>query len=476
MSTPLYGGWRRVRSLGIAGLDGRQTLLLALAVAAPLILALFQGLVTALWLVPFSAVLAVAAALSIRGVWVVDLALAWLRFNAARMRGQTAYRAQMWAPYPRRWDLPGVLAPTRLLDLDDPGRGTVGIIWNQRGGLMSATYLLSPTGALLADQGTVNYQVGAWGQTLAALADDTAVSHAAVTIDLTPALGTHLPQHVAARTDPSSPELARQVMGEVVAAAPSTTTRIRARLTLSVDPTKTSARDVDSSVAETLRSLGGLSLSAAGVDVLRRASADDLAQIVRTAFDPAAEEVTDPALWSHLDWPDVGPVAAQEEWSYYAHDGVFSATWCLVEAPRQYVTHDVLLPLLLPGPYSRRLTLLYRTLSREEAGTVLKREQDAATARRIYHHKTGRDASARDEADAERAERAAAEEAQGAGLTEFSLFVTTTCASFEELEEAKRHIVQAASQSRLRLRPCWGGQGAAFAVGLGVAGLYPPDL
>ncbi|MGW8527004.1 SCO6880 family protein [Nocardiopsis sp. NPDC055824] len=476
MSTPLYGGWRRVRSLGVAGLDGRQTGLLALAVAAPLLLALFQGLVTALWLVPGSAVLAVAAALSIRGVWVVDLASAWLRFNAARMRGQTAYRAQMWAPYPRRWDLPGVLAPTRLLDLNDPGRGAVGLVWNQRGGLMSATYLLSPTGALLADQGTVNYQVGAWGQTLAALADDTAVSHAAVTIDLTPALGTHLPQHVAARTDPSSPALARQVMDEVVAAAPSTTTRIRARLTLSVDPTKTSARDVDSSVAETLRSLGGLSLSAAGVDVLRRASADDLAQIMRTAFDPDAEEVTDPALWSRLDWPDVGPIAAQEEWSYYAHDGAYSATWCLVEAPRQYVTHDVLLPLLLPGPYSRRLTLLYRTLSREEAGSVLKREQDASTARRIYHHKTGRDPSARDEADAARAERAAAEEAQGAGLTEFSLFVTTTCSSFEELEEARRHIAQAASQSRLRMRPCWGGQAAAFAIGLGVAGLYPPDL
>ena len=115
MSTPLYGGWRRVRSLGIAGLDGRQTALLGVAVAVPLLVALFRGLVDTLWLAPFFVVLAVAAVLSIRGVWVVDLALAWLRFTAARMRGQTAYRAQMWAPYPRRWDLPGVLAPTRPL-------------------------------------------------------------------------------------------------------------------------------------------------------------------------------------------------------------------------------------------------------------------------------------------------------------------------------------------------------------------------
>lgn len=474
MSTPLYGGWRRVRSLGIAGLDGRQTLLLVVAVVVPLVIALLRGLAAALWALPLSAVVAIASVVMVRGVWVVDLIVAWARFTAARLRGQTAYRAQLWASYPRRWDLPGVLAPTRLLDVHDPGRGRVGVVWNQRGGLMSATYLLSPTGALLADQDTVNYQVQAWGQVLASLADETAISHAAVTVELTPALSSHLPQHVADRIDPSAPALARQVMGEVVAAAPTSTTRIRARMTVSVDTAK--ARDLDSAVTETLRSMGGLALSTAGVDVLARASADDLAQIVRTAFDPASEQVVDPDAWAQVQWPDAGPVAAQEEWSYYVHDGAYSMTWCLVEAPRQYVTPDVLLPLLLPGPYLQRLTILYRTLSREEAGAVLKREQDTAAARRIYQYKTGRDPSARDEADAARAEQAAAEEAQGAGLCEFSLFVTATANSLEELEEARRHVEQAATQSRLRIRPCWGGQAAAFAVGLGVAGLYPPKL
>lgn len=476
MSTPLYGGWRRARSLGLGQLDGRQTGLLATAVIIPLLIAVFRGLEAALWVSPAAGVLAGAAVLTLRGVWVVDLVLAWIRFTAARLRGQTAYRAQLWAPYPRRWDLPGPLASTQLVEVNEPGRGPAGVVWNKRSGLMSATLPLSPTGALLADHDTVNYQVGAWGQTLASLADDTAISHAAVTVEIAPALGTHLPEHVAARTDPASPELARQVMGEVVSAAPATTTRIRARLTLTVNPNRTSARGLDDAVTETLRSLGGLSLTASGVDVLGRASADDLARIVRTAYDPSAEEVSDPAQWSQVQWPDAGPVAAQEEWSYYAHDGVYSTTWCLVEAPRQHVRHDVLLPLLLPSPHARRLTLLYRTLSREQAGAVLKREQDASNARRIYQHKTGRDTNARDDDDAARAARAAAEEAQGAGLTEFSLFVTTTTSSLEELEDARRHLAQAASQARLRMRPCWGGQAAAFAAGLGVAGLYPPDL
>ncbi|OOC52464.1 MULTISPECIES: SCO6880 family protein [Nocardiopsis] len=476
MSAQLYGGWRRVRSLGLSGLDGRQTLTVAVAVVVPLVVALFAGVGTAAWLLPASALVALAGLIRVRGVWIVDLIIAWLGFTRARLRGQTTYRGQWLAPYPRKWDLPGVLAPTRLLHLSDPGRGGAGLVWHQRSGKMTATYLLSPTGALLADSGTVAYQVGAWGQTLASLADETAVSHAAVTIDLTPARGSHLPGHVADRVDPTSPPLAQQIMDEVVAAAPDTTTRIRARLSLTVDTARTGARDVTGAVAETLRALGGLSLSAAGVDVLRRASADDIAAIMRNAYDPDSETVTDPARWGELDWPDVGPMAAQEEWGHYVHDGAYSMTWCLVEAPRQLVSHDVLLPLLLPGPYPRRLTILYRTLSREEAGTVLKRERDAATARRIYDHKTGRDPSARDEADAADAERAAVEEARGAGLTEFSLFITTTVSTLEELVEARRHIEQAASQARLRIRPCWGGQAAAFATGLGVAGLYPPDL
>ncbi|MEU5858897.1 SCO6880 family protein [Nocardiopsis dassonvillei] len=472
----MYGGWRRRRSVGFAGLDGRQSILLVMSLVVPLFAALVLGWALALWLVPFAVLTAIGAVVSVRGVWVVDLALALARYSLGRARGQSQYRAQLWAPWPRRGDLPGVLAPTHLLQADEAGRGPVGVVWNKQSGRMSATYLLSPGGALLADQEQVSARVAGWGETLAALADDTAITHASVTIDLQPEVGTQLTDHVQARTAPTAPPLARQVVQEVVAAAPVTTTRIRARMTLTINPMATRARDIPGGVAETLRSLGGLSLTAAGVDVLRRASADDLVRIVRTAFDPAAEQVIDPDAWAQTDWADAGPVSAQEEVSYYAHDGMYSATWCLVEAPRQQVRHDVLMPLLAPGYFPRRVSILYRTLSRGEAGRLLAREKDAANARTYYQQKTGRDPSARDDADAARAHQAAYEEAQGAGLVEFSIFVTTTVRTLEQLVEASREVEQAASQSRLRLRPCWGGQAAAFATGLGVAGLYPPEV
>lgn len=476
MSTPLYGGWRRAKGLSFGLLDSRQTFLLAGSILIPLFIGLIQGVVAGLVLAPLGMITAIAAVWTRQGVWVMDLVWAWRGYSVARSRGQTHYRGQMWAEYPRRRDLPGVLARTRLLDLHDPGRGQAGIVWNPGNELMSATLLLSPSGALLSDQDSVTYKVASWGNQLATLADNPAISHAAVTIEMVPALGPDLAEHVAERTDPAAPQVARDIMASVVAAAPTTTTRINARMTLSVDTTKTRARDLDTKVTETLRALGSLSLNASGVDVLRRASATDLVRIVRTAYEPGSAQVTDPQRWDQVTWDGAGPVAAQEEWGYYVHDDAYSMTFCLVSAPRQYVTHDVLLDLLIPGPFIQRLTLLYRTLSREQAGLVLKREKDAASAKRIYDHKTGRDPSARNDEDEARAQRAAAEEAQGAGLTEFSLFITVTTQDFSQLQEARDHVEQAASKARLQVRPAWGGQGAAFAVGLGVAGLYPPDL
>ncbi|MCX9193142.1 hypothetical protein C3Y87_17325 [Carbonactinospora thermoautotrophica] len=469
-----YGGWRRSRSLGIGRLDSRQTVILMTAVLVPLLAAAFGAVRLAFVLAGVALPVLGLALVQRGGVLLMDLALARARWQWAAWRGETSYRGGVFAELPRAWDLPGVLAPTTLLDVEEPGRGRVGVVWNQRTGWMSVTLLLSPAGALLADRATVERQVAAWGDLLASLADDETVRAAAVTIELVPESGTQLADHVAGRLDPDAPELARRVLGELVAAAPRGAARVNARLTLTVDPAAGGARprSVPEAAAEALRSLAGLSVTAAGADVLRRASATDLVRMVRCAFDPDAA-MAGVSEFDALTWGEAGPVAAEDLWDHYRHDGAYSISWALLEAPRQRVCHDVLLPLLSPGRFPRRVTILYRTLSRDEAGAVLEREVNAAAAREEYRRRTRRDPTARERADAERAARAAAEEAHGAGLVQFSLFVTTTVTRWEDLADARREVEQAAGRSRLKLRIARGGQSAAFAVGL-PCGIYPP--
>lgn len=472
--TRSYGDWRQSRSIGLGGMDTRQTVMVVSSVLVPLFAFAFAGPAPGLTAaVPAAAVLLLAVTRR-GGVLVLDLAIARLRWQRAHWRAETAYRGHVLTELPRAWDLPGLLAPLRLLQVDDPGRGPVGVVWNQATGRMSATVLLSPAGALLNDLSTIDAQVASWGNLLASLADDESVCHAAVTIELVPEAGTRLADHVAARVAPDAPRLAKDVLGRLVAAAPRGASRVRARLTLTVDPARGGRRprSAADAAAEAVRALGGLSISAAGADVLRRATPADLVRIVRTAFDPAAEAAPDSA-WN-LDWSDSGPLTAEEHLDRYEHDGAHSVSWVLLAAPRQRVAHDVLFPLLRPGRFPRRVTIMYRTLSREEAGAVLEREANVAAAREIARRKSRRDPTAREAADRARAVRAARQEARGAGLVQFTLHVTATVTDPADLEEARSEVERAAGDSRLKLRVARGGQAAAFAAGLPV-GVFPPD-
>ncbi|GAA2812971.1 hypothetical protein FHR33_009718 [Nonomuraea dietziae] len=200
-----YGGWRRSRSLGLGSLDTRQTIMLLAAVLVPLMAGLLVEMRAALLLAPAGIIVALLSVARRAGVLVLDAALAWMRWRWAEWRTHTIALGQMVTPMPQRWDLPGVLAPTRLLDVEDPGRGRIGIVWNQRTGHMTATVLLSPAGALLADPATVNRQVANWGHLLATLADDASIQHAAVTVELVPEPGTQLADHVQGRLATGAP-------------------------------------------------------------------------------------------------------------------------------------------------------------------------------------------------------------------------------------------------------------------------------
>lgn len=472
-----YGDWRQSRSIGIGGMDTRQTIIVVLAVLAPAFVAALFGLAAAA-LVGIPALLLITLAVSRRGgVLVMDLLTARIRWQVAYWRAETSYRGQVFAPAHRAWDLPGPLAPLTLVSVEEPGRAPVGVVWHTRTGVMSATLLLSPAGALLADIATINRQVAAWGHLLAALADNEQIRHAAVTIELVPEAGTRLADHVTARKDPAAPTLAHQVLDQLVATAPRGASQVRARLTLSVDPTASAPRKPRSpadAAAEVVRVLGGLPVTAAGAEILRRATPTDLMHIVRAAFDPAA--AAEPAsAFTDLTWAECGPIATEEALDHYRHDGGHSVSYVLLAAPRQRVAHDVLFPLCKPGRFTRRITIMYRTLSRDEAGAVLEREANVAAAREYARKKSKRDPTARETADRARTLRAASQEAHGAGLVQFAMYVTATVNDPADLADARREIERAAGDSKLKLRLARGGQAAAFAVGLPV-GLYPPDM
>jgi hypothetical protein len=174
-------------------------------------------------------------------------------------------------------------------------------------------------------------------------------------------------------------------------------------------------------------------------------------------------------------WAEAGPVAASEEWDHWRHDSGFSVAWAMTEAPRQAVSARVLIPLLSPGPWPRRTTILYEPYGAADTAGQVERQVTASHFRRAIAARTRRDETQRDRDDQARALQAAQEEAAGAGVLDFTLYVSTTVTSEKDLPVAAADVEQRAGMAKIRLRRAQRAQLAGFSAALGM-GINPREL
>lgn len=473
-----YGGWREPRGWGLGKLTGAQSALVGgvllvafflfpLGIGVGILALLVAAIVIAATVVPFDN-LTLSARIT-RGV----------RSILARSSGASTFTSGALTRHERKHDLPGLLAPLVPLSTDDGRGGKQVLLWHRITGHLTAILRVSPIGISLADARDTDRWVASYGSWLADLGYKPMVSSVAITVDTAPTGGTTVADYVAGRIDPTSAPLARQILGELVAATPTAASDVTTSVSVTFDPKKASPAPADllAATAEVTRWLPGIEskLGSCGTSVLGRASTPWLIRRLRTAFDPMARgeaartmaTVTGDAT-DVLRWEDGGPVTAEDDWDHYRHDTGYSVSWALDEAPRQDVTSRVLVPLMSPGVFPRRVTLLYRPFSAGDAAKLVEREIGGQSLRREWAKKTKRDETQRDRDDANRARQAAQEEAQGAGLGLFTVWVTTTVTDKAMLPAAIADVEERAGQSKLRLRQCRGAQAAGFAASLGV--------
>ncbi|MEU6059081.1 PrgI family protein [Streptomyces sp. NPDC047097] len=463
----LVGGFRARRSYGLGGLSKRATIIGALIVLA-------EGLIgtqvpwSLLVTLPVTAVAFVLAASRRHGM--PALSYYWAKFawkRATRFQA-TSYR-RLLLPFPYVLDLPGVGASSTLIAAHDPTTGKkVGVVHDRSTGWMTISTLLAPGGSLMAPTGAVQSGLRTWSSVLDAMSADDQVKGAKVTIQITPGAGEALGDDVRARRDPKAPRLAKQIADELVRTTPHATASVASWMSVTVDPAASPnpPSDLPEQVAEALRVVDGLDLAGTGTDIERRATDVDLRRIVRSAYDPEVFHARD-RDFEQLQWGECGPVAADDTWEEYAHDGGISISQVLQEMPRHAIPYSVLLPLLAPGRFQRRITLAYRVLDPYEGEAVLEREISHAYNRaQATAEMKGRPTYAQ-RADAQRAESAAEQVAGGSQVVDWTLMVTVTARSAAELSAARAELDRAVKSMRsIRLRPAYGAQGAVFAAGL----------
>jgi hypothetical protein len=402
----------------------------------------------------------------------------------ARSAGAHLYRSgplgrTAWGTF----QLPGLAAPSRLSEYSDSYGRRFALIYVPFTGHYTVVLGTEPDGAALVDTEQIDLWVAGWGRWLANLGDEPGVEAASVTVETAPDTGTRLRREVTTHIDPDAPEFAKAMLREAVDRYPAGSSTVKAYVAITFSAAARAGgkrRKPEEMGRELAARLPGLTqgLGSTGAGAARPLSAQELCEVVRIAYDPAAavliEEAHAMGETPELTWPDVGPTAHEASWGSYMHDGALSVSWQMTAAPRGNVQSGVLARLLAPHRdiARKRIALLYRPLDAARAAGLVEADLRAAEFRQTSSSKP----SARDVLATRQARATAAEEASGAGLVNFGLVVTATVLDPEKKADALAAVDNLSATARLRLRVVHGAQDSAFAAALPLGLVLPKHL
>ena len=289
-----YGNWRQPRSAGLwsLGLLGTGVLMggIIVVIITVATVGLLAGLVVLAGLGVALGSLMVRDRHGKTGLELVGVRVGWWR---SRSTGSHLYRSGPLGRTPwGTFQLPGVVAASRLVEVRDSWGRPFALLELPAMGHLSVVFSTEPEGASLVDQEQIDIWVARWGEWLASLGDEPGLIAAAVTVETAPDTGQRLRQLVEAKIDPNAPALAREVLGEVIdagARSGSATIRVWVALTFTASSPR-APRERDEVARDLAARLPGLDarLQGTGAGGARPFAAQELCEIVRSAYDPAA--------------------------------------------------------------------------------------------------------------------------------------------------------------------------------------------
>ncbi|GEM29040.1 hypothetical protein NN3_00470 [Nocardia neocaledoniensis NBRC 108232] len=480
MSTRMYGRWEQPRSAGFFGLTWGVSLLgLGLVIAVMVSFMITRSLEVAGVVLAGSAVVFVPLAVTRHGRTGWELVLLRVQFARARSRGELTYRSGRFSRLPGLAKLPGLAADSRLTEYETPGGKRFAMLHIRRSDHYTVIVRVIPRGKELVDQAQIDSWVEGYGQFLASQSRGGEV--VAVTAVLDNVVETRLKQtrEVTRLVRPTAPDFAKAVMTEAAADSGGVGVRIEARVAITYraigkgrirrDQAE-QAREIGQRLQSVLSQLARAGLPATPLQ------AWEVLGLVRSRFDLASQRDVEAAgarIVESQSWDSVGPLAHQDRWDHYVHDGARSITWEMDGAPRGAVMETVLEELLRPRPDvpRKRVAIVYRLHSAAEATSLVDSDfRDAVAAEQTERGISS--AAARIRVGNTSAARE--EQARGAGLTRFGVLVTVTDHLDADLPGIEASVKGMAAASRLTVRRCYGYQAAGFAASLGI-GLVLPE-
>jgi len=407
------------------------------------------------------------ALLGIGGRKLIEWAPIVLRWTSRTRKGQTMFNRRIAKPRPAgTLALPGDAAALR--QWVDPTSGAV-MVHDPHAATLTAIVEVTHPSFVLLDPAEQERRVQAWSRVLATACRSGRIARLQVLERTLPDSGSGLADwwRLHGRDDGS---WTAKVYQELIRRAGPASERHATTISLALDM-KTASRAI--------RGAGGGMKGAAAVlsqemntltTALRSAdlnpgkwlSPEQLAFILRTAYDPASSTTLDryPVVGRAL--ADAGPVAVRESWASMRTDTAHHAVLWISEWPRSQVFPGFLSPVLLSSGIRRSFSLMVMPMRADQAARDLRRKKTEHIADQAQRAKIGQIEDAATTAEYADVLKQEADLTSGHGVVRYVGLITVSTSTEEDLQAALAAIEQAAVQASCETRTLVGQQAQAF--------------
>lgn len=499
LSARTYCGWQHERVHFLLGLSGRRAALLGVTVFLAL-QPVASGHLTGVFLAwPVAALLAACVFVRVAGRTLDEWMITVVSFNLLKLGHKTTFLSGAFAPgrgiEPPRLDLPGVLAPLRILTAQDGIGQDIAVLHHPHARTFTAVATIASEGLGLLDPDQAEAMVHAWGEVLASLCtEDQPIARIQFVSRTVPQTAAALRTWHTDHLDPAAPLASVMANEALLSAAAPATCRRETWLTVTLDARRTATAIRAAGGGETgacrvleqqARALRPL-LAGAGITVSHWLDIPELSEVIRTGFDPHAAVILDQrrAVLSQraydeaaqasagLDPSLAGPAAAHTSWSSYRHDGALSVSYAIHAWPLSPVYATALAALLADATHRRSFSFVIEPLGPRAAQKAVMVERTKREVSIRLRARTGQAVSATEQVALDRAAAQDTEHAHGSGLARFTGYLTVTVDQSDQLAEACAQAEAGAALVGIELRRMFGAQDTGFAmtlpVGLGL--------
>lgn len=195
-----------------------------------------------------------------------------------------------------------------------------------------------------------------------------------------------------------------------------------------------------------------------------KASARQVAVILRAAYDPATAAILERNSDIGRSLATAGPVAVTESWDRLRSDSAHHAVLWVSEWPRSQVYPGFLAPVLLSSGIQRSFSLVCTPIRSDQAARDIRKKKTELISDAAQRQKMGQIEDASQTAEYGDVLQQEADLTAGHGVLRYTGLISISAPTPEELDTAVAAIEQAAIQASCETRRLVGQQAQAFTV------------